>query len=230
MTETIHAESISKNFPTSRGPLEVLRDVSLKLSRGESATVMGPSGSGKSTLLNILGALEPPTSGRVTLGGRDPASMSETELAAFRNRSVGFVFQDHHLLPQCSVLENVLIPTIADRKSHEAPEAPGRARMLLDRVGLADRTDHRPAELSGGERQRAAIARALINRPTLLLADEPTGNLDRASAEAVAALLLDLHREESTILLVVTHSESLARHFARRFELADGRLVEAREQ
>ncbi|UCG34506.1 MAG: ABC transporter ATP-binding protein [Phycisphaerales bacterium] len=230
MTEALHAESISKNFPTSRGPLEVLRDISLQLLRGESATVMGPSGSGKSTLLNILGALEPPTSGRVTLGGRDPASMSETELAAFRNRSVGFVFQDHHLLPQCSVLENVLIPTIAERKSHDVPEALSRARMLLDRVSLADRTDHRPAELSGGERQRAAIARALINRPTLLLADEPTGNLDRASAEAVAALLLDLHREENTILLVVTHSESLARHFTRCFELADGGLVEAREQ
>lgn len=230
MTETLHAESISKDFPTSRGPLEVLRDVSLQLSRGDSATVMGPSGSGKSTLLNILGALEPPTSGRVTLGGRDPASMSEAELAAFRNRSVGFVFQDHHLLPQCSVLENVLIPTIADRKSHDAPGALDRAHMLLDRVGLADRADHRPAELSGGERQRAAIARALINRPTLLLADEPTGNLDRASAESVAGLLLDLHHEENTILLVVTHSESLAGHFARRFELADGRLVEVRKQ
>lgn len=225
MSETLQAESITKQFPTSGGTLTVLGEVSFTMSRGESAAVMGPSGSGKSTLLNILGALEPPSSGRVTLGDRDPWKLAETELAAFRNRSVGFVFQDHHLLPQCSVLENVLIPTMAGGR-RDSVETGERASTLLDRVGLADRLDHRPAELSGGERQRVALARALINRPLLLLADEPTGNLDRATALAVCSLMLELHGREKTILLVATHSESLARRFARRFELSDGRLRE----
>ena len=226
MNETLRAGSVAKHYPTPRGSLEVLRDVSLTLARGESAAVMGPSGSGKSTLLNILGALEQPSSGWVMLGDCNPLELDEVELAAFRNQAVGFVFQDHHLLPQCSVLENVLIPTMAAARRAKPAATLDRARMLLDRVGLADRLDHRPAELSGGERQRVALARALINQPTVLLADEPTGNLDRSTAAAVASLLLELHGAENTILLVVTHSESLAARFARRFELSGGQLSE----
>jgi lipoprotein-releasing system ATP-binding protein len=183
---------------------------------------MGPSGSGKTTLLSILGTLEPPTSGTVTLDGRDPFRMGERELAAFRNRHIGFVFQDHCLLPQCSVLENVLIPaTVAEGGGDHR----GRARALLDKVGLGERLEHRPAELSGGERQRAALARGLILAPTLLLCDEPTGNLDRRSADAVAELLLDLHREQKTILVVVTHNLELAARLPRRLQLVDGRVA-----
>ena len=217
----LQAESLSKDFPTRSGPLTVLRDVSLSLADGEAVVIMGPSGSGKSTLLNILGTLEPPTSGRVSIDGCDPFTLAAAELARFRNRRVGFVFQDHHLLPQCSALENVLIPTLPNRGDGDGE---ARARHLLDRVGLAERLAHRPAELSGGERQRVAIARALINRPTLLLADEPTGNLDRKTASMVASLLLELHRDENTMFILVTHSHSLAEQFARRYEIVDGRL------
>ena len=182
---------------------------------------MGPSGSGKSTLLHVLGTLEPPTSGRVILEGRDPFRLPERELAAFRNRAIGFVFQDHYLLPQCSVLENVLVPTLvsAERGDHES-----RARELLARVGLGERLDHRPAELSGGEMQRAALARALVLRPRLLLCDEPTGNLDAANAAAVADLLLELHASEQAVLIAVTHSHALAERFSDRRRLAAGRL------
>jgi lipoprotein-releasing system ATP-binding protein len=184
---------------------------------------MGPSGSGKSTLLHILGTLDRPPGGTVTLDGTDPFALPEAELAQFRNARVGFVFQDHHLLPQCSVLENVLVPTLVSRTTSPA-ETEAYARQLLDRVGLAGRLDHRPAELSGGERQRVAVARALVLKPTLLLADEPTGNLDRANAQAVGELLLGLHRAENTILMVVTHSAELAKLFPRRFEMNDGTL------
>jgi lipoprotein-releasing system ATP-binding protein len=214
--------NLTKHYPTPRGPLTVLSDVSFSLTPGEAAAVMGPSGAGKSSLLYLLGALEPPSAGTVTLDGKNPFLLAPRELAAFRNASIGFVFQDHCLLPQCSVLENVLIPTLV------APEANGattRARELVDRVGLGDRIDHRPGELSGGERQRVAIARALIRGPRLLLCDEPTGNLDRASADNVAALLLDLHRLQNTILIVVTHSLQLASRFSIRFELTDRQLV-----
>jgi lipoprotein-releasing system ATP-binding protein len=185
---------------------------------------MGPSGSGKSTLLHILGTLEPPTSGSVTLDERDPFQLPEPELAAFRNREIGFVFQEHFLLPQCSVLENVLAPTLVTK---EAGDHEARARQLLERVGLADRLDHRPAELSGGERQRAALARALVLAPRLVLCDEPTGNLDAASAGAVADLLLELHASEHAVLIVVTHSEALAERFEERRRLVEGRLEEA---
>lgn len=215
-------QHLAKDYPTRSGALSVLRDVSLELQRGDSLVVMGPSGSGKSTLLHILGTLDRPTRGDVRLEGRDPFALSERELADFRNRHVGFVFQDHHLLPQCSVLENVLIPTLVARESREAMKT--WARQLLDRVGLSDRLEHRPAELSGGERQRVAVARALIHRPVLLLADEPTGNLDRQTAESIGKLLLDLHREEQNILIVVTHSLELAELFPRRLEMEDGRL------
>jgi lipoprotein-releasing system ATP-binding protein len=220
------AKGISKEYPTRTGSLTVLRDVNLSVERGEAIAIMGPSGSGKSTLLHILGTLDRPTGGTLTLEAINPFALSEGELAAFRNRHIGFVFQDHHLLPQCSVLENVLVPTLVsrDRLPRETEEY---ARQLLDRVGLGSRLDHRPAELSGGERQRVAVARALVLRPVLLLADEPTGNLDRKTAQAVGELLIDLHRQENNTLVVVTHSADLARVFSRRMEVADGTLVSA---
>src|SRR5713101_28014 len=210
-----------KSYPTPRGQLEVLSDISLSLSRGDAASIMGPSGSGKSTLLYILGALEPPTSGTITLDGRDPFRLPEPELAAFRNRQVGFVFQDHCLLPQCSVLENVLAPTLVARSRDGLGE---RARALLEKVGLGERLEHRPAELSGGEKQRVALARALILKPALLLCDEPTGNLDAESAGTVASMLLDLHDREKTILVLVTHSADLAARFPERRRLVERQL------
>jgi lipoprotein-releasing system ATP-binding protein len=215
-------DHVRKEFPTRAEPLVVLSDVSLTLGDGENVAILGPSGSGKSTLLNIVGTLEPPTSGRVVLNGEEPAGLGDVQLAAFRNQRIGFVFQEHHLLPQCSVLENVLVPTVAAGPTR--PEAVERARMLLARVGLADRLEHRPAELSGGQRQRAALARALIQKPTLLLADEPTGNLDRLAADGVAELLLELQQQEQMMLLVATHSMRLAERMSRRMELVDGRL------
>jgi lipoprotein-releasing system ATP-binding protein len=215
-------DNVAKEFPTRGDPLAVLRGVSLELAAGETAAIMGPSGSGKSTLLNIIGALEPATSGRVAIDGRDPSGLDEPGLAAFRREKIGFVFQDHHLLPQCSVLENVLVPAVA--AGPVRPESVARAKDLLARVGLSERLEHRPAELSGGERQRAALARALVNRPVLLLADEPTGNLDRSTAARVADALLELRAQEGTALLVVTHSPALAARMTRRFELDEGVL------
>jgi lipoprotein-releasing system ATP-binding protein len=217
-------ENVVKEFPTRGEPLVVLRGASLTLSAGENLAILGPSGSGKSTLLYIIGTLDRATSGRVELQGQDTARLDEPQLADFRNRRIGFVFQDHYLLPQCSVIENVLLPTIANGAAK--PQAIERAKLLLDRVGLSQRLDHRPAELSGGERQRAAIARALIHSPALLLADEPTGNLDRTSASAVGKLLLEMQRTENTMLVVVTHSQELASLFGRRMEIDDGKLVE----
>jgi lipoprotein-releasing system ATP-binding protein len=219
----LHVRQLGKDYPTRSGPLQVLRNIDLDLHRGEAIAVMGPSGSGKSTLLHILGALDQPTTGTVELDGKDPFTLAEPQLADFRNRHVGFVFQDHYLLPQCTVLENVLIPTLV----HKNGQAEPWARQLLERVGLGERLDHLPSELSGGERQRAAVARALINHPLLLLADEPTGNLDRRSAQAVAELLLDLHRQEQTVLIVVTHSMELASRLPRRLEMIDGALAPA---
>jgi lipoprotein-releasing system ATP-binding protein len=216
-------ERIAKEYPTPSEPLRVLNDVSLTLSRGENVAVLGPSGSGKSTLLSILGTLEPASSGRVRLLGQDPFELDEAALARFRSRQIGFVFQEHHLLPQCTVLENVLVPFLADGVATHIDEQ--HAEQLLDRVGLSQRLDHRPAELSGGERQRVAIARALVREPTLLLADEPTGNLDRTTARAITELLLEMQAEANTILIVVTHSEALAAALGRRMELDAGRLV-----
>jgi lipoprotein-releasing system ATP-binding protein len=220
----LKVDSVSKEFQTARGALPILKDVSFWKEPGQALSIMGPSGSGKSTLLHILGTLEPPTSGRVALDERDPFQLPEADLAAFRNREIGFVFQEHFLLPQCSVLENVLAPTLVTR---EAGDHEARARQLLERVGLADRLEHRPAELSGGERQRAALARALVLAPRLVLCDEPTGNLDAASAGAVADLLLELHASEHAVLIVVTHSATLAERFEDRRRLVEGRLEEA---
>ena len=215
-------ENVTKEFATRAEPLVVLKGASFTLSAGENLAILGPSGSGKSTLLYIIGTLDRATSGRVEVQGQDITQLTEPQLADFRNQRIGFVFQDHHLLPQCSLLENVLLPTIANGAA--TSQAVERAQMLLDRVGLSQRLDHRPAELSGGERQRAAIARALILRPAVLLADEPTGNLDRTSAAAVGELLLEMQRTENTMLVVVTHSQELAALFGRRMEIDDGKL------
>ena len=216
-------QNLSKEYPTRGEPLRVLRDVNLLMKPGDALAILGPSGSGKSTLLHILGTLDMPTSGTIRLGDKDPFALSEKELAHFRNRHIGFVFQDHYLLPQCSVLENVLIPTLAGGADDRA-QLEIRARQLLDKVGLGQRLEHRPAELSGGERQRVAVARALILRPLLVLADEPTGNLDRRTAQTVGQLLLDMQREENTMLIVVTHSADLARTLPRQYEMDDGSL------
>jgi lipoprotein-releasing system ATP-binding protein len=217
----LDVSQIAKSYPTPCGPLAILSAVSFTLQRGDAAAIMGPSGAGKSTLLYILGGLEQPTSGAVTLDGRNPYALSEKDLAAFRNQAIGFIFQDHCLLPQCSVLENVLVPTLV---SNDDAPAVDRARDLLQQVGLSDRLDHRPAELSGGEKQRVALARALIRKPLLLLCDEPTGNLDQSSADVVASLLLELHRRQETILIVVTHSAELAARFPLRYELRNANL------
>ncbi len=216
---------LHKEYPTPGEPLVIVSGISFAMNRGEALVIMGPSGSGKSTLLYMLGALEKPTRGEVLVDSRNPFTLSEPELAKFRNQQVGFIFQEHHLLPQCTALENVLIPTMAPGAKLSADESERRARKLLDRVGLHERIGHRPAELSGGERQRVSIARALIHHATLLLADEPTGNLDRKTAESVADLILEMHREENAILITVTHSLELAKRFSRRAELVDGRLT-----
>ncbi len=218
----LEVADLSKDYPTPQGALPILSGVSLSLKRGDGVSIMGPSGCGKSTLLYILGALEPPTSGTVRLDDQDPFQLKERELAAFRNRKVGFVFQDHCLLPQCSVIENVLTPTLVSGSNGK--DKAERARQLLDQVGLIERIEHRPAELSGGEKQRAALARALVMEPLLLLCDEPTGNLDQKSAETVASLLVELHHRQETILIVVTHSAELAARLPIRYELHEQRL------
>ena len=217
----LEVTSLAKSYPTTRGALDILTDVSLALTSGDAASIVGPSGSGKSTLLYILGALEPPSAGTVKLDGVDPFGLAPAELAVFRNRRIGFVFQDHLLLPQCTVLENVLIPTLVGVNGDGAED---RARELLGRVGLADRLDHRPAELSGGERQRVSLARALICQPPLLLCDEPTGNLDRAAGDVVATMLFDLHQRQQTVLVVVTHNMELAAKCPICYELVGQRL------
>jgi lipoprotein-releasing system ATP-binding protein len=217
----LKTENLSKEYSTPAGPLRIIADVSLTLPPGSAASIMGPSGSGKSTLLYMLGALEPPSSGTVTLKGQNPYLLNAKELAAFRNQQIGFVFQDHCLLPQCSVIENVLTPTMVSSANGHASQ---RATELLKQVGLAERLDHRPAQLSGGEKQRVALARALIMKPHLLLCDEPTGNLDQKSADVVAYLLLKIHQDANTILIVVTHSKELAARFPQRFELRNQHL------
>jgi len=216
----LQARNVSKSYPTPRGPLSILSEVTLSVEQGEALSIVGPSGTGKSTLLYILGALEPPTSGEVTLDGRNPFMLSDADLSAFRNKEAGFVFQDHCLLPQCTVLENVLIPTLVAKSAGDE----ARAKEVLGQVGLSQRLDHRPGELSGGEKQRVAIARALIRGPKLLLCDEPTGNLDRTTATQVADLLLGINQSLKTILIVVTHSSELAARFPKRYELVEGRL------
>jgi len=221
------ADTLTKHYDTPRGPVPVLDEVSFKMERGDAMAITGPSGCGKSTLLYLLGALEPPSDGEVLIDGTNPYALNERQQASFRGATVGFVFQDHLLLPQLSALDNVIAPTLVAGKGRSPAQYRDRAKTLLETVGLADRLQHRPGELSGGERQRVAVARALIRNPTLLLCDEPTGNLDRVAAEGVTDVLLQLHKERKTMLVVVTHSASLAERFPRRHTLVDRRLREA---
>ncbi|MBA4031335.1 MAG: ATP-binding protein [Planctomyces sp.] len=216
---------LSREFPNGESPLVILRGATLSAAAGDAIAITGPSGCGKSTFLQILGVLDHPTSGTVTLDGQDPFLLDAAAQAKFRNEKIGFVFQDHHLLPQCTVLENVLLPALPHRGI--TPEVNDRAMKLLQRVGLESRLHHRPAQLSGGERQRTAVCRALINQPQLLLADEPTGNLDPRTAEVVGSLLLELAAESRSILLCVTHSMAMAEGYPRRCTLHEGVLVEA---
>jgi lipoprotein-releasing system ATP-binding protein len=224
--------NITKRFdsPDGAGAITVLHEISLQVGRADSLAIVGPSGSGKSTLLHLIGTLDRPTSGEILLDGQDLNRLDDNQLAAVRNRQIGFVFQAHYLLPQCTVLENVLVPTLAgsppqDSASPPKLQAEERAQRLLARVGLAQRLAHRPGQLSGGERQRVAVVRALINQPQLLLADEPTGALDHASAQQLAQLLVELNREEGVALVVVTHAGDLASRMTRVLELKDGRLL-----
>lgn len=217
------AAGIQRAYPTPGEPLKILDGVDLAMTAGESVSIMGPSGSGKSTLLQILGTLDRPDGGSLELGGVNPFKLSASKLARFRNENIGFIFQDHHLLPQCNVLENVLIPSLPGRA--RAKTIKTRALDLIDRVGLTTRLKHRPAELSGGERQRVAVARALVNSPKLLLCDEPTGNLDRKSADAVGEIFSRMDAELTAAVVVVTHSAEFAQRFQRRYELVEGRLV-----
>jgi lipoprotein-releasing system ATP-binding protein len=217
----LQVSKLCKEYTVAARQLRILSDIELSLDSNDALSIIGPSGSGKSTLLYALGTLEPPTSGEVTLDGCNPYELDEKSAAEFRNRKIGFVFQDHHLLPQCTVMENVLIPTLVAPPDRFVE---GRARDLLEQVGLSSRTGHHPHELSGGEKQRVALARALIMQPRLLLCDEPTGNLDRDSTEAVASLLLELHRIQKNILVVVTHNLDVAAKFRLQCKLADTRL------
>ncbi len=219
----LSVRALEKSYSLGGQPLSVLSDLSLEMRPGDSLAIVGPSGSGKSTLLQILGTLDRPDSGTVRIAGTNPFELGENELAAFRNRHIGFIFQDHHLLPQLSVLENVLIPALATRSATAADR--DRAVELIERVGLSSRANHLPGELSGGERERVAIARSLLCKPDLMLADEPTGNLDRHTAETITRLLLELQQQADAMLVVVTHSQSLAEAMSRQVELADGKLV-----
>jgi len=220
----LELRNVAKSYCSDGITVDVLHNVNLVLGQGESMAILGPSGCGKSTLLNLMGTLDQPTSGQVLLEGVDLQALDEREIARVRNRRVGFIFQQHHLLPQCTVLENVLLPTLADSTARPGAEVMQRAEHLLERVGLADRRQHRPGQLSGGERQRTAVVRALINKPALLLADEPTGSLDHASAENLGELLVGLNREDGVTLVVVTHSPELARRMARVYQIRDGQL------
>jgi lipoprotein-releasing system ATP-binding protein len=219
---TVHG--LIKDFASPGGALRVLDGLDLELSEGESLAVMGPSGSGKSTLLNILGTLDSPTQGKVLFQGEDIHAFSPSRAAEFRNRKIGFVFQDHHLLPQCTALENVLLPRLALGKV--TSEAATRAKETLNAVGLTERISHFPSQLSGGERQRVAIARAMMNLPKLLLCDEPTGDLDSENAEVIAKLLLELHQTRNTAVIIVTHNAAIAHMFGRVRTLKGGKLRE----
>lgn len=224
----LELEHVEKRYttPDRKTSLLILKDISLKVANGESLAILGPSGSGKSTLLNIIGALDRPTKGTIRLAGQDLSKLTNQELAKVRNQQIGFIFQLHHLLPQCTVLENVLIPTIPHEKYKNAPESTTRAKELLKRVGLSDRMDYRPGQLSGGECQRTAVVRALINQPKLILADEPTGSLDQTTAQNLGKLLHELNQEQKVAIITVTHSVVLANQMKRCFQLENGTLKE----
>jgi len=230
MTDTaplLKLNGVSKAYESlaDGGSVDVLKEITLEIAAGESVAIVGPSGSGKSTFLNIIGTLDQPSSGSVLLEGEDLAGLDEERLAEIRNRAIGWIFQSHHLLPQCTVIENVLVPTLACKDAELNQDAEARARRLLERVGLQERIAHRPGQLSGGERQRVAVVRALINQPKLLLADEPTGALDRVSADNLGQLLVELNKEEGVTLIMVTHAPELAARMGRSLELRDGKLV-----
>jgi ABC-type lipoprotein export system ATPase subunit len=224
-TPLLQLKNIFREFPSAEGgtPLEVLRGLSMDVARGESIAIVGPSGCGKSTLLNLIGTLDQPTDGAIAFDGRDLIALNDDELALLRNREMGFIFQNHHLLPQCTVMENVLVPTLAHGRATADDEE--RARHLLNRVGLGERLSHRPGQLSGGERQRVAVVRALINQPQLLLADEPTGALDQTTADQLGQLLVELNAEKNLTLITVTHSEKLAARMTRTVELKNGQIA-----
>jgi len=228
MTKFLELNKITKTFeiPAEKKDMTVLKDISFQMDQGESVAVVGPSGSGKSTLLNIIGALDKPTSGEVFFAGKNLSNLNDSELSAIRNQEIGFIFQLHHLLPQCTVLENVLIPTIPLRikKNEDKDAVMRRAKTLLEKVDLKERMDFFPAVLSGGELQRVAVVRALINTPKLILADEPTGSLDKESSENLGRLLVDLNREEGVALITVTHSMDLARLMSTVYNLQNGKL------
>ncbi len=221
---SISVKNLTKKFTTPVGSLEILAGVNAEVEQGGNLAVVGPSGSGKSTFLHIVGTLDHPSDGVVSVLGENPFELPEQKLAEFRNQNIGFVFQDHHLLPQLTASENVVIPAVAGGKVNEAHR--NRAASLLQRVGLGDRGDHRPAQLSGGERQRVAVARALMNQPSILLADEPTGSLDRANAESIGQLLLDLQSQDDVTLVCVTHNDDLAQRFDQKVRLEQGQFVE----
>jgi lipoprotein-releasing system ATP-binding protein len=223
MSEGIWVQDVCKSFARDGDRVEVLKGVGFHIAPGELVAIVGPSGVGKSTLLHLLGALERPTSGEIRYGGTGLSGLSDPDLALFRNRQVGFVFQFHHLLPEFSALENVMLPLLIRRSP--AGQAKERAAMLLRSVGLTERLQHRPGELSGGEQQRVALARALVGEPTVLLADEPTGNLDSKTGEEVFALLRQLNRERHLTSVLVTHNEVMARQADRILRMLDGRIV-----
>ena len=226
MSPVLEMKGVTRLYPGTP-PVPALRGIDLRIAAGELVSVVGPSGSGKSTLLHIMGTLDRPTSGSVSLNGQDLSVLDDQQLADVRNSQIGFVFQSHYLLPQCTVLENVLVPTLATDEAAERDGTAERAERLLKRVGLSERMSHRPGEISGGERQRVAVVRALINKPPLLLADEPTGSLDQTSARELGQLLLDLNHEEGVSLIVVTHARELAQRMTRVLELKEGHLVPA---
>jgi len=223
MATSLQITDLHKEYPTPNEPLVVLRGINLALNPGDSLAILGPSGSGKSTLLNILGTLDTPTTGKVSFNGTDPFSLNPGALAHFRAQNIGFVFQDHHLLPQCTALENILLTKLASGKV--TPDDEKRSKDLLQKVGLTDRASHLPSELSGGERQRIAIARALMNKPTLLLCDEPTGNLDSRTSATIGQLILDLATANNAMIITVTHSPHLASVFAAQLHMQDGQLI-----
>ena len=222
----LELKKVDKSYPAPAGDdrIEVLKGINLTVEAGEGIAIVGPSGSGKSTLLNIIGGLDRQTAGKILIDDQDILGFDEKELASFRNKTVGFVFQLHHLLPQCSILENVLIPSIVNKDSSKRAEVKQRAEHLLETVNLQHRSTHRPGEISGGERQRAAVARALINNPKLILADEPTGSLDRDSSDGMAELLTEINQRLGVTLIVVTHASEVAARMQRVLTLQDGEL------